>query len=115
MIGFRFADERGGVVARVDDDESHPPGTRHNADRAETRLGPVDDRGGVDVPRADEIQLGERRRVRLELDERDIGPAKVLETVRKGMGASSKPLKRAEVVGWLPSEGVMAVVVYPES
>lgn len=40
---------------------------------------------------------------------------KVLETVRKGMGASSKPLKRAEVVGWLPSEGVMAVVVYPES
>ncbi len=40
---------------------------------------------------------------------------KVLETVRKGMGASSKPLKRAEVVGWLPSEGVMAVAVYPES
>lgn len=40
---------------------------------------------------------------------------KVLETVRKGMGASSKPLKRAEVVGWLPSEGVMAVMVYPES
>ena len=40
---------------------------------------------------------------------------KVLETVRKGMGAASKPLKRAEVVGWLPSEGVMAVVVYPES
>lgn len=40
---------------------------------------------------------------------------KVLETVRKGMGASSKPLKRAEIVGWVPSEGVMAVVVYPES
>jgi hypothetical protein len=42
---------------------------------------------------------------------------KVLETVRKGMGTgtSSKPLKRAEVVGWVPSEGVMAVVVYPES
>lgn len=39
---------------------------------------------------------------------------KVLETVRKGMGASSKPLKRAEVVGWLPMEGVMAVMVYPE-
>lgn len=39
---------------------------------------------------------------------------KVLETVRKGMGASSKPLKRAEVVGWIPTEGVMAVVVYPE-
>jgi hypothetical protein len=40
---------------------------------------------------------------------------KVLETVRKGMGAASKPLKRAEVVGWLPHEGVMAVAVYPES
>lgn len=39
---------------------------------------------------------------------------KVLETVRKGMGAASKPLKRAEVVGWLPTEGVMAVRVYPE-
>lgn len=39
---------------------------------------------------------------------------KVLETVRKGMGASSRPLKRAEVVGWLPTEGVMAVMVYPE-
>lgn len=40
---------------------------------------------------------------------------KVLDTVRKGMGDASKPLKRAEVVGWVPSEGVMAVVVYPES
>lgn len=40
---------------------------------------------------------------------------KVLETVRKGMGTASKPLKRAEVVGWLPNEGVMAVAVYPES
>jgi hypothetical protein len=40
---------------------------------------------------------------------------KVLETVRKGMGSAAKPLKRAEVVGWLPSEGVMAVAVYPES
>lgn len=40
---------------------------------------------------------------------------KVLETVRKGMGSSSKPLKRAEIVGWLPNQGVMAVVVYPES
>lgn len=39
----------------------------------------------------------------------------VLETVRKGMGAASKPLKRAEIVGWVPSEGVMAVAVYPES
>ena len=27
----------------------------------------------------------------------------------------AKPLKRAEVVGWLPNEGVMAVAVYPES
>lgn len=40
---------------------------------------------------------------------------KVLETVRKGMGSTAKPLKRVEVVGWLPSEGVMAVAVYPES
>ncbi len=40
---------------------------------------------------------------------------KVLETVRKGMGSSAKPLQRVEVVGWLPSEGVMAVAVYPES
>lgn len=40
---------------------------------------------------------------------------KVLETVRKGMGSASKPLKRAEIVGWLPTEGVMAVRVFPES
>lgn len=40
---------------------------------------------------------------------------KVLESVRKGMGSTAKPLKRAEIVGWLPSEGVMAVAVYPES
>jgi len=40
---------------------------------------------------------------------------KVLETVRKGMGSSANPLQRVEVVGWLPSEGVMAVAVYPES
>ncbi len=40
---------------------------------------------------------------------------KVLETVRKGMGSSAKPLQRVEVVGWLPTEGVMAVAVYPES
>jgi hypothetical protein len=40
---------------------------------------------------------------------------KVLESVRKGMGSTAKPLKRVEVVGWLPSEGVMAVAVYPES
>lgn len=39
----------------------------------------------------------------------------VLETVRKGMGSTAKPLQRVEVVGWLPSEGVMAVAVYPES
>lgn len=40
---------------------------------------------------------------------------KVLDTVRKGMGASSKPLKSAEIVGWIPGEGVMAVLVHPES
>ncbi|MEZ5384589.1 MAG: hypothetical protein R3F13_03650 [Prosthecobacter sp.] len=40
---------------------------------------------------------------------------KVLETVRKGMGASSKPLRSAEIVGWIPGEGVMAVLVHPES
>ncbi|WP_395745280.1 hypothetical protein [Prosthecobacter sp.] len=40
---------------------------------------------------------------------------KVLDTVRKGMESSAKPVKRVEVVGWLPSEGVMAVAVYPES
>lgn len=40
---------------------------------------------------------------------------KVLETVRKGMGSSAKPVQRVEVVGWLPTEGVMAVAVYPES
>ncbi len=40
---------------------------------------------------------------------------KVLDSVRKGMGSTAKPLKRAEIVGWLPSEGVMAVAVYPES
>lgn len=39
---------------------------------------------------------------------------KVLETVRKGMGTASKPVKRAEVVGWLPNQGVMAVRVYSE-
>lgn len=39
----------------------------------------------------------------------------VLDTVRKGMGSTAKPLKRVEVVGWLPSEGIMAVAVYPES
>jgi hypothetical protein len=40
---------------------------------------------------------------------------KVIETVRKGMGAATRPLKRVEVVGWVPSQGVMAVAVYPES
>lgn len=44
---------------------------------------------------------------------------KVVDAVRQGMGsektaASSTP-RRVEVVGWLPSEGVMAVAVYPES
>ncbi len=40
---------------------------------------------------------------------------KVIETVRKGMGSSSRPLKRVEVVGWVPTHGVMAIAVYPES
>lgn len=44
---------------------------------------------------------------------------KVIDAVRQGMGAektaaSSVP-RRVEVVGWLPSEGIMAVAVYPES
>ena len=40
---------------------------------------------------------------------------KVIDTVKKGMGSSSRPLKRVEIVGWVPSQGVMAVAVYPES
>ena len=40
---------------------------------------------------------------------------KLLDTVSKGMGATSKVPRRVEVVGWLPTEGVMAVAVYPES
>ena len=45
---------------------------------------------------------------------------KVVDAVRQGMGsdktaASSTGQRRVEVVGWLPSEGVMAVAVYPES
>ena len=40
---------------------------------------------------------------------------KLLETVREGMATTSKSPRRVEVVGWLPSEGVMAVAVYPES
>lgn len=40
---------------------------------------------------------------------------KLLDTVRQGMGTTSKTPRRVEVVGWLPSEGVMAVAVYPES
>ena len=40
---------------------------------------------------------------------------RVIETVKKGMGSSSRPLKRVEVVGWVPSQGVMAIAVYPES
>jgi hypothetical protein len=42
---------------------------------------------------------------------------KVVETVRQGLDESvpSKTTRRVEVVGWLPSEGVMAVAVYPES
>ncbi len=48
---------------------------------------------------------------------------KLLDTVRQGMGSGSngsgttapKAPRRVEIVGWLPSEGVMAVAVYPES
>lgn len=40
----------------------------------------------------------------------------LLDTVSQGMGSkTSKTPRRVEVVGWLPSEGVMAVAVYPES
>ncbi len=40
----------------------------------------------------------------------------LLDTVSQGMGNKvSKTPRRVEVVGWLPSEGVMAVAVYPES
>lgn len=40
---------------------------------------------------------------------------KVIDTVKKGMGSATKPLTRVEVVGWVPSQGVMAIAVYPES
>lgn len=44
---------------------------------------------------------------------------KVIDAVRQGMGtektAASTVPRRVEVVGWLPSEGIMAVAVYPES
>lgn len=42
---------------------------------------------------------------------------KVVDTVRQGLetGKTSTAPRRVEVVGWLPSEGVMAVAVYPES
>lgn len=44
---------------------------------------------------------------------------KVIDAVRQGLGsektATSTVPRRVEVVGWLPSEGVMAVAVYPES
>jgi len=40
----------------------------------------------------------------------------LLDTVSQGMGnKTSKAPRRVEVVGWLPTEGVMAVAVYPES
>lgn len=49
----------------------------------------------------------------------DVNPAtqkQLLDTVSQGMGSkTSKAPRRVEVVGWLPSEGVMAVAVYPES
>ena len=43
---------------------------------------------------------------------------KVIDAVRQGMStesAAKAPLRRVEVVGWAPGEGVMTVVVYPES
>lgn len=41
---------------------------------------------------------------------------KLLDTVSQGMGSkTSKTPRRVEVVGWLPTEGVMALAVYPES
>ena len=42
---------------------------------------------------------------------------KVVDTVRQGLetGKTTTAPRRVEVVGWLPSEGVMAVAVYPES
>ena len=39
----------------------------------------------------------------------------LLDTVRKGLATPAKAPRRVEVVGWLPTEGVMAVAVYPES
>lgn len=41
---------------------------------------------------------------------------RLVETVRQGMGNgdTAKKPRRVEVVGWLPTEGVMAVAVYPE-
>ncbi|MEQ1747859.1 MAG: hypothetical protein ABL974_00445 [Prosthecobacter sp.] len=41
----------------------------------------------------------------------------VVDTVRQGLdtGKTTTAPRRVEVVGWLPSEGVMAVAVYPES
>jgi hypothetical protein len=43
---------------------------------------------------------------------------KVIDAVRQGMSTDSTAkaaLRRVEVVGWAPGEGVMTVVVYPES
>lgn len=40
---------------------------------------------------------------------------KLLDTVSQGLATASKSPRRVEVIGWLPSEGVMAVAVYPES
>ncbi len=40
---------------------------------------------------------------------------KVIETVRQGFNDAAKSTRRVEVVSWQPTEGVMAVVVYPES
>jgi hypothetical protein len=40
---------------------------------------------------------------------------RLLDTVRQGMTEGAKSPRKVEIVGWLPSEGVMAVAVYPES
>lgn len=49
----------------------------------------------------------------------DVNPAtqkQLLDSVSQGMGnKTSKAPRRVEMVGWLPTEGIMAVAVYPES
>ncbi len=50
-------------------------------------------------------------------DVNEVTQKKIVDTVRQGLdtGKTSTAPRRVEVVGWLPSEGVMAVAVYPES